>query len=108
MEPDPLVQLLEDWIPGIGECTELHDELHIHFGLDFTVNSEARLLGFQLGHHPAANFFHVIVFTLMSLTIYPRSYRNSWTDIKDFHRCYQLGKYFQSVPYYFIPTDLLK
>ena len=47
--PDPYVQFLENWIPGIGECTELHDKLHDHFELDFSVNSEARLLGFQLG-----------------------------------------------------------
>ena len=39
--PDPYVQFLENWIPGIGECTELHDKLHDHFGLDFSVNSEA-------------------------------------------------------------------
>ena len=44
--PDPYVQFLENWIPGIGECTELHDKLHDHFGLDFSVNSEARLLRF--------------------------------------------------------------
>ena len=60
--PDPYVQFLENWIPGIGECTELHDKLHEHFELDFSVNSEARLLGFQLGHHPAANFLHVVIF----------------------------------------------
>ena len=106
--PDPYIQFLENWIPGIGESTELHDELHIHFRLDFSVNSEARLLGFQLGHHPAANFFHVVIFILMSTTIYPANYRNSWTDIKDFYRSYILGKYFQSVPYWYVPRDIFK
>ena len=57
--PDPYVQFLENWIPGIGESTELHDALHLHFGLGYSVNDEARLLGFQLGHHPAASIFHV-------------------------------------------------
>ena len=57
MEPDPYIEFLENWIPGIGEDTKLHDQLHIHFDLGFSVNEEARLLGFQLGHHPAANFF---------------------------------------------------
>ena len=33
MEPDPYIQFLENWIPGIGEDTKLHDQLHIHFGL---------------------------------------------------------------------------
>ena len=50
---DPYVQFLENWISGIGECTEFHD----HFGLDFNVNSEARLMRFQLGHHNASNFY---------------------------------------------------
>ena len=49
MEPDPYIQFLENWIPGIGEDTKLHDQLHIHFGLGFSVNDEAKLLGFQLG-----------------------------------------------------------
>tara|TARA_B100002051_G_scaffold107858_1_gene102883 strand:- start:1772 stop:1972 length:201 start_codon:yes stop_codon:yes gene_type:complete len=57
--PDTYVQFLENWIRGIGECPELHDKLHDRFGLDFSVNSEACLLGFQLSHHPAGNFFHV-------------------------------------------------
>ena len=56
MEPDPYVQFLENWIPGIGESTELHDQLHIHFDLGFEINDEARLLGFQLGHHPCWKF----------------------------------------------------
>ena len=47
MEPDPYIQFLENWIPGIGEDTKLHDQLHIHFGLGFSVNDEARLLGFH-------------------------------------------------------------
>ena len=106
--PDPYVQFLENWIPGIGECTELHDNLHIHFKLGFSVNDEARLLGFQLGHHPASNFFHVMIFVVMSVTIYPGHYRNSLQDIKDFYHCYLMGKEWQSVSYWFIPTDLLK
>ena len=44
MEPDPYVQFLENWIPGIGESTELHDQLHIHFDLGFEINDEARFL----------------------------------------------------------------
>lgn len=106
-QPDQYVLFLENWIPGIGESTELHDELHLHFGLGFSVNDEARLLGFQLGHHPASNIFHVIIFILMSSTIYPSNYRNSWKDIKDFYKCYMLGKYFQSVPYWFVPKKVI-
>jgi hypothetical protein len=107
MEPDPYIQFLENWIPGIGEDTKLHDQLHIHFGLGFSVNDEARLLGFQLGHHPAGNFFHVVVFSVMSLTIYPKDYRNTWKDVTDFYQAYLLGKYWQSVPYWFIPKTIL-
>ena len=106
--PDPYVQFLENWMPGIGESTELHDALHLHFDLGYSVNDEARLLGFQLGHHPAANFFHVVVFSLMSITIYPPNYRNSYRDLVDFYQAYQWGKYFQSVPYWFIPKNILK
>ena len=84
--PDPYVQFLENWIPGIGECTELHDKLHDHFGLDFSVNSEARLLGFQLGHHPAGNFLHVVIFAVISTLLYPTPYRNDWSDLRDFFR----------------------
>ena len=94
--PDPYVQFLENWIPGIGECTELHDKLHDHFGLDFSVNSEARLLGFQLGHHPAGNFFHVMIFAVISTLLYPIPYRNSFSDLKDFFRSYVLGKKFSA------------
>ena len=36
MEPDPYIQFLENWIPGIGEDTDLHDELHCHFRLGFS------------------------------------------------------------------------
>lgn len=108
MKPDDLVQFYENWMPGIGECTELHDELHEYFNLGFTVRDEAKLLGFQLGHHPAGNFFHVVTFTALSMTVYPRSYRNGWKDIREFYRCYLLGKYFQMVPYYFIPVNVLK
>ena len=105
--PDPYVQLLENWMPGIGECTELHDKLHGHFRLDFSVNSEARLLGFQLGHHPAANFLHVVIFSLISTVMYPRPYRNGWSDLRDFFRSYVLGKNFQLTSYWFIPRDIL-
>ena len=107
MEPDPYVQFLENWIPGIGESTELHDHLHRHFDLGFSVNDEARLLGFQLGHHPAGHFFHVIIFALMSLTIYPNNYRNTWKDVMDFYEAYLLGKRWQSVSYWFIPKEIL-
>ena len=107
-KPDPYVQFLENWIPGIGECEELHDQLHIHFGLDFTVRSEAVLLGFQLGHHQASSFFHVIVFTLISTTIYPDSYRNTWGDIRAFYQAYVMGKDWQGVSYWFVPPTLLK
>ena len=96
--PDPYVQFLENWIPGIGECTELHDKLHDHFGLDFSVNSEAHLLGFQLGRNPAGNFFHVIIFDVNSTLLYPIQYRNSFSDPKDFFRSYVLGKIFSSFP----------
>ena len=107
MEPDLYVQFLENWIPGIGESTELHDQLHMHFDLGFSVNDEARLLGFQLGHHPAGHFFHVIIFAIMSLTIYPKNYRNTWKDIQDFYEAYLLGKRWQSVSYWFIPKKIL-
>ena len=107
-EPSPYVQFLENWIPGIGESGELHDQLHVHFGLDFSVRSEAVLLGFQLGHHQASSFFHVMVFTLISTTIYPRSYRNTAGDIKAFYQAYLLGKSWQGVGYWFVPVGLLK
>ena len=105
--PDPYVQFLENWIPGIGECTELHDKLHDHFGLDFSVNSEARLLGFQLGHHPAGNFLHVMIFAVISTLLYPSPYRNDWSDLRDFFRSYVLGKNFQLISYWFIPRGIL-
>jgi len=92
MQPDPYIEFLENWIPGIGECTELHDQLHGHFRLSFSVEDEAKLLGFQLGHHPAGNFFHVMVFGFMSTTIYPKSYRNSIGDVKLFYRSYLIGR----------------
>ena len=106
-QPDPFVEFLENWIPGIGECTELHDHLHDHFQLDFSVNSEARLLGFQLGHHPGANFLHVVIFSVLSTTIYPSRYRNSWQDVRDFYRAYLLGRDWQLVSYWFIPPAIL-
>ena len=106
-EPDPYVQFLENWIPGIGECTELHDKLHEHFSLDFSVNSEARLLGFQLGHHPAGNFLHVMIFAVMSTLLYPSAYRNTLSDLRDFFRSYVLGKNFQLISYWFIPRGIL-
>ena len=96
--PDPYVQFLENWIPGIGECTELHDKLHDHFGLDFSVNSEARLLGFQLGHHPAGNFFHVMIFAVISTLLYPIQYRNSCSDLKDFFVPMSWAKIFNLFP----------
>ena len=105
--PDPYVQFLENWIPGIGECTELHDKLHEHFELDFSVNSEARLLGFQLGHHPAGNFLHVMIFAVISTLLYPSPYRNDWSDLRDFFRSYVLGKNFQLISYWFIPRGIL-
>jgi hypothetical protein len=108
MAVSPYVQFLENWIPGIGETTALHDSLHSHFKLDYSVNSEARLLGFQLGHHPAGNFFHVLVFSIISTTIYPSNYKNSWKDIQSFYSAYLLGKYFQSVPYWACPVELLQ
>ena len=75
---------------------ELHDKLHDHFELDFSVNSEARLLGFQLGHHPAGNFSHVMIFAVISTLLYPTPYRNNFSDLKDFYRSYVLGKIFNS------------
>ena len=107
-QPDPYIQFLENWIPGISESTELHDQLHDHFGLGYRINDEARILGFQLGHHPAGSIFHVIVFSLMSMLIYPSTYRNTWPDIVDFYTSYNLGKRWQSVSYWFIPTNILK
>ena len=107
MEPDPYVQFLENWLPGIGECTELHDQLHLHFDLGFDINDEAWLLGFQLGHHPASNFTHVIIFAIMSMLLYPPDYRNSLKDVRDFFEAYVLGKDWQSVSYWFIPPTLI-
>ena len=107
MEIDPSIEFLENWIPGIGECTELHDDLHVHFRMDFSVNHEARLLGFQLGHHPASNVFHVLIFIIMSTTVYPAVYRNKLKDIKVFYKAYMLGKQWQSVSYWFVPRDIL-
>ena len=37
MQPDPYIQFLENWIPGIGEDTKLHDQLHVHFDLDLAL-----------------------------------------------------------------------
>ena len=108
MEVDPYIQFLENWIPGIGECTELHDNLHKYFNVGFSIRDEAKLLGFQLGHHPASSFFHVIIFCVMSTTIYPSEYRNNFFDIYAFYRAYLLGKDWQSVPYWYIPTNILK
>lgn len=108
MEVDPYIAFLENWIPGIGESTELHDNLHEYFDLGFDVIDEAKLLGFQLGHHPAGSFFHVIIFCAMSMTIYPKEYRNNINEISTFYRAYLLGKDWQSVSYWFIPTDILK
>lgn len=91
-QPDPFVEFLENWIPGIGECTELHDHLHDHV---------------QLGHHPGANFLHVVIFSLLSTTIYPSRYRNSWRDVRDFYRSFLLGPDWQLVSYWFIPSAIL-
>lgn len=106
LKPDDIVLFYENWIPGIGECTKLHDQLHEHFNLGYSVRDEAKLLGFQLGHHAAGNFFHVLAFTIISMTVYPSDYRNKWEDIKIFYHCYLLGKEFQMEPYWFIPTTL--
>ena len=43
----------------------------------------------------------------MSITIYPKDYRNTWEDVKDFYDAYLLGKYWQSVSYWFIPKSIL-
>ena len=94
--PDPYVQFLENWIPGIRECIELHDKLQNNFG--FSVNSEARLLGFQLGHHPAGNFFHVMIFAVISTLLYPIQYRNSCSDLKDFFVPMSWAKIFYLFP----------
>ena len=84
-KPDPYIEFLENWIPGIGEPTILHDLLHDHFRLGFSINEEARLLGFQLGHHPASNVFHVGIYMAMSATIFPSNYRNSLKDLQTFY-----------------------
>jgi len=105
--PDPYIEFLENWIPGIGEPTILHDELHRHFNLGFSINDEARLLGFQLGHHPASNVFHVGIYLAMSSTIFPHKYRNGIDDLKDFYSAYMLGKRWQSVSYWYVPRDIL-
>lgn len=105
-QPDQYIEFLENWIPGIGEPTILHDLLHEHFRLGFSINDEARLLGFQLGHHPASNVFHVGIYMAMSATIFPSNYRNSLKDLKDFYDSYLLGKRWQLVSYWYIPRDL--
>ena len=43
----------------------------------------------------------------MSVTIYPKDYRNGLKDLQDFYRAYLLGKYWQSVSYWFIPKTIL-
>ena len=78
LEPDPWIQFLEN----LGEDTKLHDQLHVH--------------------HPAGNFFHVIIFCLMST----RS-TQVLADLNDFYQAYLLGKYWQSVSYWFIPKEML-
>jgi hypothetical protein len=108
MEVDLYIQFLENWIPGIGERIELHDELHKYFDLGFNIKDEAILLGFQLGHHPAGSIFHVIIFCIMSTTIYPKQYRNKYNDVVRFYKAYLLGKYWQSVSYWFIPKEIFK
>ena len=52
-------------------------------------------------------FFHVVVFSVMSVMIYPSDYRNSYKDLVDFYKAYLFGKYWQSVSYWFIPKTIL-
>ena len=56
MEPDPYIQFLENWIPGIGEDTKLHDQLHIHFDLGFSVNDRLQTSWFSIRTSPRWKF----------------------------------------------------
>ena len=104
MQPDPYIQFLENWI-GIGEDTKLHDQLHIHFGLGFSVNVKTSWISIRT---PSSRklFSCVGIFYYESYDI-SKNYRITLKDVTDFYQAYLLGKYWQSVSYWFIPKDIL-
>jgi hypothetical protein len=104
---DPRVQRLENWMPGIGEPTEVHDFLHQRFDLGFTLLDEAKILGFQLGHSGEGNLLHLLFYSLVSTTLYPASYRHPWSDIPAFWKAYIVGEAWSGVPYHLCPRGIL-
>lgn len=107
MEINTEVQRMENWIPGIGEPTHIHDLLHRHFKLGFTTGSEAKILGFQLGHSEQGNVLHAVAYSLLSTIMYPEDYRHSLSDIVYFWKSYFIGRTWRKVSYLRCPSGIL-
>jgi hypothetical protein len=68
-----------------------HDYLHILFERGFSNDDEAFIIGVTMGNDTDSNCFHYTVFRLVSLLLYPKPYRFTLANLKEFDRGIKVG-----------------
>lgn len=91
-----LVWLLENpdsplALPGSIYLKE-HDFIHLLLKRGFSSDDEAYVLGFTMGNDSRTKKWHLFIFQLFSLYLYPQKYRFSQNDMKAFEQGFLLGK----------------
>ncbi|MDV2997439.1 MAG: hypothetical protein N4J56_007144 [Chroococcidiopsis sp. SAG 2025] len=61
-----------------------HDYLHLLLGRGFAATDEAYVIGFTMGNDLSTKRWHIWLFKLVSLLIYPPKFRFSSTDLAAF------------------------
>jgi hypothetical protein len=69
-----------------------HDYIHLLLKRGFTSSDEAFIVGFTMGNDTRTAWFHLLIFKVIGLFLYPPKYRISYTDLEVFDRGVEFGR----------------
>ncbi|MBW4521408.1 MAG: hypothetical protein KME16_17130 [Scytolyngbya sp. HA4215-MV1] len=73
-----------------------HDCIHVMLGrAGHSLAEEAFVIGFTMGNDLQTNWFHQLLFKLISSSLYPKKYRFSWKDFRSFDVGFFYGRSMQ-------------
>jgi hypothetical protein len=69
-----------------------HDCLHLLLKKGFTSESEAYVVGFTMGNDVRTTWFHLQIFKIFALFLYPPKYRMSFAELARLDRGFKVGR----------------
>ena len=73
-----------------------HDCLHVLLGRGFSAEDEAFVVGFSMGTDDTCRWWHVLVFKIASLWLYPKVYRLTQAQLEIFDAGFIYGQVLES------------